>query len=72
MDATGVVVDELVLAGATGADQDVQVLVQRQPRRLGGSIAYPGGDPPGWLRCSRDGGWLTVGSERIQRWLLPD
>jgi hypothetical protein len=68
----GYLTDELILAGTTGADRDVHVLVQRQPLRLLDSIAYPGGNPPGWLRCSQDGGWLTVGSERIQRWLLPD
>jgi hypothetical protein len=71
-DDAGYLTDELILAGATGPDQDVHVLVQRQPLRLLGNIAYPSGDPPGWLRCSRDGDWLTVGSERIQRWLLPD
>jgi hypothetical protein len=47
--------DELILAGATGPDQAVHVVVQRQPLWLLGSIAYPGGDPPGWLRCSRGG-----------------
>jgi hypothetical protein len=51
----GYLSDELILAGATGPDQAVHVLVQRQPLRLGGSIAYPGGGPPGWLRCSRGG-----------------
>jgi hypothetical protein len=70
-DDAGYLSDELILASATQPER--HVLVQRQPLRLLGSVAYPGGaDPPGWLRAPRDGSWLTVGAQGVQRWLLPD
>jgi hypothetical protein len=69
----GYLSDELIVASVTEPDRQVHVLVQRQPLRPLGSVAYPdGGDPPGWLRAPREGSWLTVGAGGVQRWLLPD
>jgi hypothetical protein len=67
--AAGYLTDDLILAGVELSER--HVLVQREPLRLLGTMEYPGEDAPGLLFSPGAGTWLTLGDDKLIRWLMP-
>ncbi len=65
----GYLTEELIVAGKEPSEE--HVLVRRAPLGLLGTISYPAGTTPGWIRAARGGSWLTLNDDGVVCWTMP-